>query len=266
MVNDNVQNAGLNMPEYMYQKQEKPIQLITLLADGSSSQNQPVAGPGSPMRIDLLNEFFQRFITTLAKDDDVNEQVRINIMVFNHEVESVLEMAFMRPRDITIPVIAAKGGTDMSLATIDGITVTEAAYQVGKTVGNEHYRPRIVTVGDFEDNLTADAVKMINEYNDAEKMLFDGFSTIPLNTEDPYFREPAIWCLKEAIPDEKRRLAVRTYNDLADGYQQYADLTAMAIRIRTRTGEGEKPVILPEEDPFQRADNKLIVPHFNDLI
>ena len=72
--------------------------------------------------------------------------------------------------------------------------------------------------------------------------------------------------LNEAIPDEKRRLAVRTYNDLADGYQQYADLTAMAIRIRTRTGEGEKPVILPEEDPFQRADNKLIVPHFNDLI
>lgn len=172
----------------------------------------------------------------------------------------------MRPRDITIPVITAKGGTDMSLATIDGITMTEAAYQVGKTVGNEHYRPRIVTVGDFEDNLTAEAVKMINEYNDAEKMLFDGFSTIPLNTEDPYFREPAIWCLKEAIPDEKRRLAVRTYNDLADGYQQYADLTAMAIRIRTRTGEGEKPVILPEEDPFQRADNKLIVPHFNDLI
>ena len=63
MVNDNVQNTGLNMPEYMYQKQEKPIQLITLLADGSSSQNQPVAGPGSPMRIDLLNDFFQRFIS-----------------------------------------------------------------------------------------------------------------------------------------------------------------------------------------------------------
>ena len=38
MVNDNVQNTGLNMPEYMYQKQEKPIQLITLLADGSRSQ------------------------------------------------------------------------------------------------------------------------------------------------------------------------------------------------------------------------------------
>lgn len=266
MVNDMVKNAGLNMPGYMYDKQEKPVLLITLLADISDSQNQPVAGPGSPLRIDLLNEFLQRFITTLAKDDEVNEQVRINIMAFNLKVESVCEMAFMRPRDIAIPVLTATGGTDMSLATIEGIKVTEAAYQAGKIAGNEHYMPRVITIGDFEDNLTAEAMKEIRKNHDAEKMLFDGFSTIPLNTEDPYFRKPAIWCLKEAIPDKNRRLAVRTYNDLADGYQQYADLTAMAIRIRTRTGNGMKPVILPEEDLLQRDDCKLVVPNLGDLV
>ena len=116
MVNDTVKYAGLHMTEETFKVSDKPILLTSLLFDRSSSEDQPVAGPGSPLRIDLLNQFIKLFVETLAKDDDVNERVLIDMIAFNHEVEIVGGSDFAHPRDIAIPVLTAAGGTDYDLA------------------------------------------------------------------------------------------------------------------------------------------------------
>lgn len=266
MVNDSVKNAGLHMPAEMFQPIDKPILLASLLLDRSGSEDQPVAGPGSPLRIDLLNQFTKLFVETLAKDDDVNEQVLLNIIAFNHDVEIVGGAEFAHPRDIAVPVLTASGGTDYDLALNTAIDLSRKRYEMGKKLGQEHYVPIVVEVGDFEDTLSHTTSQRVKELVEHKDMQFDGFATIPLNPEDPNFRIPIPWCMKEAVPDPHRRLAVKDYNDLADGYQQYANLKAMSIKIRTRTGLDEKPQIAPEENPIQNPDNKLIVPQLGDLI
>lgn len=266
MVNDSVNNTSLDMPAETFQPIDKPILLVTLLLDRSGSEDQPVAGPGSPLRIDLLNQFTKLFVETLAKDDDVNEQVLLDIIAFNHDVEIVGGAEFAHPRDISVPVLTASGGTNQDLALNTGIDRSRACYNVGRKFGQEYYEPIVVEVGDFEDELTIATAHRVKELADRGDMQFDGFATIPLNPEDPNFRIPNPWCMKEAVPNPRRRLAVKDYNDLADGYQQYANLKAMSIKIRTRTGLGEKPQIAPEENPIQNPDNKLIVPQLGDLI
>lgn len=266
MVNDSVNNTDLDMSAEMFQPIDKPILLVSLLLDRSGSEDQPVAGPGSPLRIDLLNRFTKLFVDTLAKDDDVNEQVLINIIAFNHDVEIVGGAEFAHPRDIAAPMLTASGGTDYDLALNTAIDLSRKRYELGKKLGQEHYVPIVVEVGDFEDTLSPETVQRVRTLKENEDMQFDGFATVPLNPEDPNFHVPTLWCMKEAVPDPRRRLAVRDYNDLADGYQQYANLKAMSIKIRTRTGLGEKPQISPEENPIQDPGNKLIVPQLGDLI
>lgn len=48
MVNDTVKYAGLHMTEETFKVSDKPILLTSLLFDRSSSEDQPVAGPGAP--------------------------------------------------------------------------------------------------------------------------------------------------------------------------------------------------------------------------
>ncbi len=266
MVNDTVKYAGLHMTEETFKVSDKPILLTSLLFDRSSSEDQPVAGPGSPLRIDLLNQFIKLFVETLAKDDDVNERVLIDMIAFNHEVEIVGGSDFAHPRDIAIPVLTAAGGTDYDLALNTAIDRSRARYNLGKKAGQEHYVPIVIEVGDFEDTLSQETAQRVRQLMENKDMQFDGFATVPLNPEDPNFCTPQLWCMKEAVPDPRRRLAVQHYNDLPDGYKQYAELKAMSIKIRTRTGLGEKPVIAPEEDPTQKPESKLIVPQLGDLI
>ena len=180
MVNDSVKNAGLHMPAEMFQPIDKPILLASLLLDRSSSEDQPVAGPGSPLRIDLLNQFTKLFVETLAKDDDVNEQVLLNIIAFNHDVEIVGGAEFAHPRDIAVPVLTASGGTDYDLALNTAIDLSRKRYEMGKKLGQEHYVPIVVEVGDFEDTLSHTTSQRVKELVEHKDMQFDGFATIPL--------------------------------------------------------------------------------------
>lgn len=302
MFNNTVRDAGLaraNGTTVLDTSTSRNVLDVILLFDVSVSEDERAAGPDSPRRIDLLSDAARTIVETIAKDDDVNEQVRICLMTFsetikvyvngkpitvddatyeeflkayrndpgaNHgKMRATAQTYFCRPRDVVLPVFATEGGTDLNRAEQFALAVESVHVNGDYELNQEHYQSIVAIVSDFEAIVTPEVAKDAAKRDDGQLVIW-GFSTIPVNPKDPNFRRPwPYWCPQEAIPNSDRFLAVKTSNDLEDGYQQFANLAACAIRVRTQTSPGEKPVVEPEMDPLQDPDNKLIVPKLDSF-
>ena len=278
----------------------KSVLDVIMLFDVSVSEAEVVAGPGSPRRIDLLNGAARSIVNKLAEQEEVNEQVRLCLVTFSNETKVYVngeaitiddakleeflkayrgdpdakqgelraesQTYFCRPSDVVLPVFKTESGTDLDRGEKFVLALESVHANADYELGQEHFQSIVAIVSDFEAIVSPETAANAAK-RDGSQLLIWGFSTIPINPEDPNFHRPwPYWCPQEAIPNsQKRFLAVKDCNDLEDGYRQFADLTTCVARVCTQTAPGEKPQVEPEDDPFQKPDNKLIVPKLNSF-
>ena len=265
-----VRNAGIKLEDVLnvFEKGYAPRGYLALvwLLDHSSSQASRVGGPDSPRRIDLMNDAVFKSIDVLGKDDEVNNQILVLILAFNHEVEAVDGCIWRHPRDLEYTPLEPSGFTRVENALITGMAAGYELTHEGRHFVGDPLVPITCVISDFEDSVSRETSDLMCEYQEDLRALVYGFSTTPINFNDPGFVAPDPWCLKEAVPDPLHRFAVQNEEDLMKGYAQFANVTSMLAMRWTQTAPGEKPHFTDEEDPFRRDDNKLIVPKLDDLL